>query len=64
MTPPRITVSMPLRQYRPEFLRKSLSSVFGQSGSQWELLVLLSKNAINPILRDCSRQSCRTDALH
>ena len=43
MTPPRITVLMPLRQYRPEFLRKSLSSVFGQSGSQWELCIVVEK---------------------
>jgi glycosyltransferase involved in cell wall biosynthesis len=43
MTPPRITVLMPLRQYRPEFLRKSLSSVFSQSSAQWELCIVVEK---------------------
>ena len=39
----RVTILMPLRRYRPDFLRKSLSSVFGQSTAKWRLLIIVER---------------------
>src|SRR5574342_1050833 len=40
---PDVTILMPLKQYREDFLRQSLASVFGQSSPQWVLSVIVEK---------------------
>jgi glycosyltransferase involved in cell wall biosynthesis len=47
MTSPLITILMPLRQYRPDFLRKSLNSVFHQSSPHWKVCIVTEKRDRN-----------------
>lgn len=44
MTSHRVTILMPLRQYRAEFLKRSLGSVFNQSSARWELCIIVEKS--------------------
>src|SRR5262245_26885254 len=38
-----LTILMPLKEYQPNFLRKSLRSVFEQSCPDWRLLIIVEK---------------------
>ena len=40
----RITILMPLKNYHPVFLDKSIESVFNQTSSAWELLIIVEKS--------------------
>jgi len=39
----RITILMPLKNYHPVFLDKSIKSVFNQTSSAWNLLIIVQK---------------------
>lgn len=43
MSSASVTILMPLRQYQPEFLNKSLKSVLGQSDAHWELCIIVER---------------------
>lgn len=41
MKAPQVTVLMPLKNYRADFLSKSVNSVFKQTSSQWRLCIIV-----------------------
>lgn len=41
---PRLTALLPLKNYHPDFLRKSVASIFNQSCPRWDLLIIVEKN--------------------
>ena len=43
----RITVLMPLKNYHPLFLDKSINSLFRQTSSDWKLLIIVERNDSN-----------------
>lgn len=43
---PRLTTLLPLKNYHPGFLRKSVASIFNQSCPRWDLLIIVEKNQV------------------
>jgi hypothetical protein len=55
MRPDQITVFVPVRHFRAEFLRQAVGSVFAQTRGDWRLLILIHEPdelVIRPVLRD------------
>jgi glycosyltransferase involved in cell wall biosynthesis len=43
----KITILMPLKNYHPLFLDKSVESVFNQTSSEWDLVIIVEKNDLS-----------------